>query len=127
MKMQLFTPFVNTKDLPSTLNFLSKEFPPVLKTKCFNDKNLPFIKEVQATELGHLFEHILLEQIFLMKSLNSSRDFQVNGRTSWNWGKDKSGIFHITVDAGFEDKLYVKESLVNSIHLTERLCKNHMT
>jgi hypothetical protein len=59
--MYLNTPFFYTKYLPKTHRILKTMVPQVLKTQCFNDSNLPFNVEVRDTEIGHMFEHIILE------------------------------------------------------------------
>src|SRR5579862_8893482 len=52
---------LNTSEIPYLLDVLQENLPSVLLTTCYNDLNLPFSVEVRNTEIGHLFEHILLE------------------------------------------------------------------
>lgn len=115
---------VNTSDFPNTLEFLKKNFKSVLSTKCFNDDNLPFKEEVKSTEIGHLFEHILLEQLCLIK-LDSGFDEAIfNGRTFWNWKKDPRGVFHILIDSKKKDLIFFSKALSNTIYLVDSLLSN---
>lgn len=121
LQMNILLPIVNTRDLPSTYSFLKKNFPDVLLTECFNDLNLPFSKEVTATELGHLFEHILLVNICKAKVRAGFKNVVVNGRTEWNWIKDPQGVFHILIDIGKKDVNILVRALKKTIELFERL------
>lgn len=122
--MSLFIPNVNTRDFPHTFDFLKKNFPSVLRTQCFNYKNLSFKDEVKETELGHLFEHILLDQLCIEKINLGSIRVSYSGRTSWNWKKDKRGVFHIFVNANKKDSCLLNPALKNTINLVERLLIN---
>ncbi|KKR25220.1 MAG: hypothetical protein UT56_C0002G0034 [Candidatus Levybacteria bacterium GW2011_GWB1_39_7] len=61
--MECQDPIIETDQLPKTFEILNKMLPSIFKSKCYNDKNLPFFIEVRSTEIGHLFEHIMLEYI----------------------------------------------------------------
>src|SRR3989344_4488342 len=65
--MELSIPSVTTKDFPQTFAILQKRLPSVLQSQCFNEENIPFLLEVKTTEIGHLFEHILLEYLCELK------------------------------------------------------------
>ncbi len=117
--MQLHTQVVNTRYIPDTHRILQQQCPSVLKTKCYNDRNLPFHKEVRATEIGHLFEHILLEELCIGKLANGSDSAVFNGQTKWNWIKEPRGLFHINIDAGFSDQFHLPQALEKSISITE--------
>ena len=81
--MRALSSTVNTIDLPQTFMILKKELPSILKSKCFNDKNLTFSREVRQTEIGHLFEHILIEHMCLIK-IPYVDEVSYAGRTFWN-------------------------------------------
>ncbi len=119
--MQVVLPYINTRDLPHIVDFLKTKFPSVLGTKCFNYYNLPFIKEVEATEFGHLFEHILLDQLCILKLALGYKKAVFNGRTEWNWKRDPKGLFHIIVDIGEKDIFILNQALKKTINLTEEL------
>ncbi len=119
--------FVTTKMAPQTLSILKSNLPSVLRTKCFNDKNLSFEKEVVKTEIGHLFEHIFIENLSLLKIQNGFDYAEFNGRTSWNWNKEETGIFHIFIDAGKEDDAYFFEALKESILLTNSVIESSLS
>ncbi len=119
--MQMHTDVVNTRRIPTTYRFLQQFSPQVLRTKCFNDHDLPFKEEVKATEVGHLFEHILLEKICTLKMNRGFGRVIVNGNTSWNWKKEEWGSFHITIDKGSLDRDVFDEALDEAIRLIELL------
>lgn len=116
--MQLNTEIVNTQYLPKTSEILESHFPGVLNTACFNDQNLPFVEEVKQTEIGHLFEHILLESLCNEKMASGSTQASFNGRTDWNWQKEKRGKFHIFVDGVEDAQPYLSKALATATHYT---------
>ncbi|MBI4038798.1 hypothetical protein HY384_02465 [Candidatus Daviesbacteria bacterium] len=109
---------VNTKHLPATYSLLKQHIPTILYSKCFNEENYPFFKEVRKTEIGHLFEHILLEYLYHLKLASGIEDPIHNGLTKWDWEEDAMGIFHISIDSGYKDHHLFKTALENSIWLT---------
>jgi hypothetical protein len=101
--MEMLNSIYNTADIPHSYTFLENHLPSILKSKCFNKNNYPFPKEVKSTEMGHLFEHILLEYLSLSKRLQGIKGSVHNGVTKWNWNVDKKGVFHIEIDSGVND------------------------
>lgn len=108
---------LNTADLPYTYKILNRYLPRVLMSKCFNDKNLPFNIEVKSTEIGHLFEHILLEYLCQLKSMDGCSDAVFNGHTDWNWKKYPVGTFHITINTKENDYKILPEAIDKSVKL----------
>lgn len=119
--MKLLVPIVNTCELPHTFHFLYKSLPSILKSQCYNPDNLPFHKEVQQTEIGHLFEHILLEYLCLIKLELGYQKASFRGRTDWNWKKDPKGTFHIFITINSKDLLFLPQALDKSILLLKSL------
>lgn len=117
LTMSLATNIINTKDIPATIKLLEKHLPSIFLSKCINEGNLPFIKEAEQTEIGHLFEHILLEYLCALKKEKGVAKHVHNGVTHWNWEKDAWGVFHITVDSGNSDKEIFEEAVDLSIRL----------
>lgn len=115
--MNLFIPVMNTAHIPHTYALLKKMLPTILMSKCFNEENLPFSQEVKKTEIGHLFEHILLEYLCELKLAKGYSEAVYAGRTNWNWKVDPYGTFHIIIDAGSEDTDILPEALERSINL----------
>jgi hypothetical protein len=101
--MQLYGNKVNTSHIPFIVDLLKMNLPNVLLTKCFNDDDLPFSEEVKNTELGHLFEHILLEYLCQLKIAKGYNRASYAGRTRWNWMRDPKGKFHIHLNCGLKD------------------------
>jgi hypothetical protein len=88
---------VNTREFPRTLSILKEMIPGVLQTQCFNEHNDPFILEVTKTEIGHLFEHVLL-YLLLQEQMKKGLDKIVyEGKTSWNWRKNPRGDFWVRI------------------------------
>lgn len=122
--MSLSIPQVNTIDFPKTVKILRQVIPGVLTSLCFNEHSLPFHKEVKRTEIGHLFEHILLEYLCTEKSLLGI-DSEYNGVTSWNWETDPYGTFHIVIDAGEQDHTRLSSAISKSIELLNYIITSH--
>lgn len=123
--MQLHSSFVNTCCFPQTLPLLKNELPSVLTTECFNENKLPFAKEVVQTEIGHLFEHLLLENLYMFAKTNRKTQLEFNGITSWNWETEPWGLFHVKIDAGYKNMLKFKSALTKSILLTEKIMDSY--
>jgi len=117
--MALANHVVNTKDIPSTISLLESYLPSVLYSTCFNDSGLPFAVEAQSTEIGHLFEHILLEYLCYFKLLEGVRSAEYSGVTQWNWEHDPWGVFHITINTGCADSEIFKKAMHQSILLLQ--------
>lgn len=115
--MQSKTPFYHTSELSGTLPVLKQYLPTIFESKCFNEGNLSFEDEVRDTEVGHLFEHILLEYLCQTKINSGAQEALYNGETSWDWLKDPKGYFHITLDVAFKDSFVFNLALQKSIAL----------
>lgn len=112
---------VTTTDMPYIGKLLQKELPTILRSQCFNEKNMPFYKEVLSTELGHLFEHILLEYLCIGK-INVGFDEAIfSGITKWDWNKDPYGTFHIELSMEHEDQIFLQSALQKTIRLFEKI------
>lgn len=118
MVMELVGDKVTTVDIKDTLSYLQKNLPSILFSKCYNQKNYPFSKEVEDTEIGHLFEHIILEYLSIIKKASGLPNYIHNGVTSWNWVEERRGVFHISIDAGEKDFVYFMDALEKSLKLT---------
>ena len=117
--MRLFISEVNTNAFPQTHELLSQYLPTIFKHKCFNYSHQPFSKEVKKTEIGHLFEHILLENICILKFKKGNKDIKIKGVTDWNWYKDSIGTFHIDINYAVDDVKLFNEALKKTIQLTQ--------
>lgn len=125
--MKLFNNSVNTSSNPKTYALLQKYLPTILHSMCFNDEGLPFSEEVKHTELGHLFEHILLEYLCHYKLLKGYDEAIYNGNTKWNWVKESWGTFHIVIDSGSEDMDIFNKAVEDSITLMKKIMrKEHL-
>jgi hypothetical protein len=120
MKVTLF----KTNQLPATYYILKNLLPGIFKHKCFNYGKHSFAKEVVNTELGHLFEHILLEYLCRIHMREGITDFCLKGNTNWDWQNERKGTFHITVNSGFTNLKILQEALQRSIELMTIICNS---
>lgn len=125
--MQLLYNQVSTSDIPMITELLKMHLPNVLYTQCFNDEGYPFSIEVQHTEIGHLFEHILLEYLCQLRIANGANKASYSGRTKWNWMRDPKGKFHIYLSCGKKDADIFDLALQKTIELMKIILVNHQT
>jgi hypothetical protein len=123
--MIMYSNQLNTSNLPDTYTRLQKLLPSVLVTECYNDENLPFAIEVRNTEIGHLFEHILIEYLCQLKIAKGHNSAVFSGRTRWNWVKDPRGMFHIYLDCGQKDADLLPIALQKTIKLMKIILKEN--
>lgn len=120
LAQQVHNPVVNTKDLPGTVLFLKENLPTIFDNDCYNPGGNSFENEVCKTEIGHLFEHMLLEYLKLEVEKREGRaDFK--GVTSWDWNKNKYGSFSIEIESGENYQNDLRVALVNAIENLEKI------
>lgn len=100
----------STEHAPHIPRLLFKLFPHLAKHRCENDNGYTFKKESRATEIPHLFEHLIIEIQGQVQ-----RTQILKGETQWNWRIDPRGRFHVYVD--YENELLV----LGAIRLAERI------
>jgi hypothetical protein len=105
---------INTQSFPSTFSVLQQQIPDIFEARCFNDASLPFHEECKHTELGHLFEHIVLEFLCEEKLNTGVTEASYSGETSWDWDRDQTGTFHISITAGMSDFSFLQRALVRA-------------
>lgn len=115
--MKLWTQQMTTLKLPEVTQILKENLPSIFSSICYNEKNFPFQKEMQNTEIGHLYEHILLEYIAQLHFKERGDQPEFIGVTSWDWKKNPRGTFEIEINIGVRDK----EILLKSMKLTDAL------
>lgn len=100
--------------LPGLASHLLAMLPSLREHFCINRRGLTFEEELKETEMGHVFEHVVLAVLAL-------RGVATRGQTTWNWQRDPIGMFQVTVGTG--KKLLVKEAVLiaqaiitNAIH-----------
>jgi hypothetical protein len=125
IQMMMMRGPINTNDMPATFNILKALLPSVLLTECFNDQNLPFHQEVRNTEIGHLFEHILLEYMCQLKIARGHKSAVYAGRTRWNWKKDPRGLFHIQINCPLKDAEILPIAIKKTILLMKLILKSN--
>ncbi len=89
--------------LPTLATSLISMLPSLREHLCTNARGLSFEQELHDTELGHVFEHVML-------AILADRGLCTRGQTTWNWHRDPVGTYHVTISTG--RKMLVKESLL---------------
>lgn len=98
---------ISTKYYPNTLDILNQMIPSIFDNICFNPNSNSFADEVKDTEIGHLLEHLIIENLRISyQKQNSLHTF--SGETNWNWEEEPFGKFNI----------YIKKTNVNRDRLT---------
>lgn len=119
IKMTLNGANLLTSDFNATIPVLTKHLPQIFESTCYNDFGLPFCDEVRDTELGHLFEHIMLE--YLCQYSTKGGDVMFRGETRWNWKIDPRGVFHIYVSATAFEVYAFKKAMQKAIELINKI------
>lgn len=122
--MQMNIPVFNTLAIPQTRGLLNQHLPTIYEHKCFNDQKLPFSKEVLRTEIGHLFEHVLIEYLYQLSISSGNLKITLSGETSWDWTKQSKGIFNITINHPNFTSDQLRMALSQAITLTEQILKS---
>lgn len=84
-----------TSEAPRVPRMLFKLFPHIVTQRCYNDEGNSFRREAQATEIPHLFEHVIIE---IQDQVRRGIGAPFAGETHWNWTIDPRGRFYVTVD-----------------------------
>lgn len=119
--MDVFGPVVTTEHLPQTRAILKEKLPRIFSSKCFNRNHYSFFRESRSTEIGHLFEHVLLEFLTRERLIRRGNLKTYKGVTTWDWSVIKKGIFEIEVNCGVNDADIFGEAVGKSISLTSEI------
>ena len=119
--IQFHTSFYTTRSIPATIPLLESTLPRIFSHKCFNNQNWSFKKEAKQTELGHLFEHIILEYLCVYKFLEGCSNIKLKGLTEWNWEQDPEGIFYISLNSVMNDSNHLTQATEKAAKIMEKL------
>lgn len=106
-----------TDVIPGLTSILQDRIPSIFKNECFNPEGLSFYEESQKTEIGHLFEHIILEYMCLTK-ITFVDEVSFSGRTFWD-KKDETGKFRVEISCSKSDWLIFEVALLKSVRLMD--------
>ncbi len=105
-----------TEGRPHIPRILLKLLPQMASQHCYNDEGQSFVREAQATEIPHLFEHLIIE---IQNQVRRGIGAPLAGETRWNWTVDPRGRFYVTVDYDNElialAAIRLAESLINAL------------
>lgn len=102
----------STVEAPRIPRILFKLFPHMATQRCYNDAGYSFRREAQATEIPHLFEHLIIE---IQDQVRRGMGAPFAGETQWNWTVDPRGRFYVTVD--YDNEIVA----LGAIRLAERV------
>lgn len=112
----LETDAFTTAGRPHIPRILFKLLPQMATQHCFNDDGLSFRREAQATEIPHLFEHLIIE---IQNQVRRGIGVPLSGETRWNWTVDPRGLFYVTVDYDNEivalGAIRLAENVINAL------------
>lgn len=125
LTQNVINPIVHTSFLPRTLEVLQKRVPTIFDNKCYNGNGFSFGKESGSTEVGHLFEHLIIENLKLIAIKKCGKgDFK--GETSWDWAKEKRGVFNIVVYSDGGLKKIFPIAFKKAVEVMEEIFDVHM-
>lgn len=101
-----------TSEAPRIPRIVFKLFPHMATQRCYNDAGHSFRREAQATEIPHLFEHLIIE---IQDQVRRGMGVPFAGETQWNWTIDPRGRFYVTVD--YDNEIVA----LGAIRLAERV------
>lgn len=84
-----------TAECPHIPRILFNLLPQMASQRCFNEAGHSFRREALATEIPHLFEHVIIE---IQNQVRRGIGVPFTGETHWNWTTDPRGRFYVTVD-----------------------------
>jgi hypothetical protein len=107
---------LTTAEEPRIPRIVFRLFPHMAAQRCHNEGGYSFRREAQATEIPHLFEHIILE---IQNQVRRGVGMPFVGETSWNWTVDPRGRFYVTVIYDYEivclGAIRLAERVINSL------------
>jgi len=105
-----------TEGRPHIPRLLFKMLPRMAGQQCLNDDGIPFHREARATEIPHLFEHLIIE---IQNQVRRGVGAPISGETRWNWTVDPRGRFYVTVDyeneCGALGAIRLAEDMINAL------------
>jgi len=119
--MSLFTSETYTSSLPTCFPYLQQILPSIFKSSCFNSGYLPFSIEAKETEIGHLFEHIVLEYLCLEKLKLGFKSADYQALTTWNWYQNPIGTFKIDFQLNSNQIFLFLSSVSQSVKLLDKI------
>ncbi len=110
---------LTTAFFPNTHQILKKQIPSIFKNKCYNPDGNSFEDEIKSTETAHLFEHLLIENMCIIKT-KYEKNALYSGRTFWDENSDNY-IFKIEVKCKLFDLPIFMKAFGKSIFLMDEI------
>jgi len=120
----ILTAPISTDLLPDTYAVLERYLPQIFSSQCYNDKQLPFSKELLRTETSHLLEHILLEYLCNEKLKNGACRASFSGVTRWY--VDSPQQFEITIKKKNMNQMLLLKALKQSLYIFDQILKTEV-
>ncbi len=116
----ILSPAIYTGQIPATMEVLLARIPTIFDNECTNYHRHSFYNESKNTEIGHLLEHLILENMKLVKTLKCGKA-DYSGVTVWDWEKDKKGTYTITIYAKQSDRELFNKAFNKSVLVLEEI------
>lgn len=117
--------YATTAAFPKMVDFLKSELGTILDCKCENPSDLPFDQEVRNTELGHLYEHVILEYLCDEKIKNGAGSASFKGDTFWEVKEEQPYKFLIRIQLDITESSLLSKALDKANFLMEKLFVSH--
>lgn len=121
IEMKVLNGIVKTRNLQKLNEVLGEHVPTIFESKCINKNGLTFEAEVADTQIGHLYEHMVLEFLCQIKVANGYNRAIYSGLTSWNLQAQDRGCFNISLNAGVTDWSYLVYSIRKASFLLNKI------
>jgi hypothetical protein len=117
LHLSLVNTKLTTKSYPKTVEILNRQLPGIFSCKCFNNEKRSFRKEAKNTEVGHLFEHILMENLINLHPVVHT----CRGETRWDWQRNPLGTFEIELNTLEGYQVVWQEVLLRSMKIFDAI------
>lgn len=123
--LQINVDFTTTQEIQPLCDLLQANVPHIFDCKCFNQNKLAFTHEVKQTELGHLYEHILLEYLVDLKYKQTKKQATFSAWTSWDWYKNPRNSYRIELEIKSSDYAILYQAIKKTHTLMELIIYSH--
>lgn len=111
----------HTKYFTHTFDIVKKKLPSMLRCQCDNSDHVAFADELKKTEIGHLLEHILLENLCQEKILSGKKNAEFEGRTYWSPNQKEYVDYFILIKKKKSDRSILENALKKSLALLDEI------
>lgn len=107
----------SSASFPSLPELLLDQYPELKKHACSNDKSASFAYELKDTELAHVLEHVIAEEL----ALTGIPRRLIEGKTGWRKSEARRGPYRILIRAQVTQTNF-ETALRAAVHALEAAC-----